>query len=256
MHTNMVNTIQPLINGAAPVAPAVDLAPAIPVEAGETGVAPPAPSFQQRVDHYREITLVRRQLSSVRATDTAVAALLTARGVTPDYLTSLETQLGESEASVDFRQEAIAAEQAAIARVESLFADAWRSLSVLRQVGRAAALDEAAHTKLHLDEPLPRSMDLFLPLARRSLSAAQQTPYATLLAEATYTAESVTTALAQVDALEVAVRAREQAHQVALAARQARDRNICALRRAMRPLRVQMKAILHSHPEMVRPAGF
>ncbi|MBE2236923.1 MAG: hypothetical protein IAE81_03980 [Caldilineaceae bacterium] len=252
MHTDILPPVQSSINGMAPVVPAADSSAA----AGEESKTPASPPLQQRADHYRQITLVRRQLSSLRTANEAMAALLAAQGVSAEHLANLQAQLEEAEQSIDVRQEAIAAEQAAIAHVQRLFADATESLSVLRQVGRAVALSEAAHTDLHLDEPLPHSIDLFLPLARRSLSRAQQEPYATLLADATYTPARVATALAQVDALEAAIAARQQAHEVALKARQARDRTMTVLRRAMRPLRVQMKKILRSHPEMIRPAGF
>ncbi|MCB0158568.1 MAG: hypothetical protein KDD83_10600 [Caldilineaceae bacterium] len=63
-------------------------------------------------------------------------------------------------------------------------------------------------------------------------------------------------ALAQIDALEAAIFARLYARTASTQAWMNRNRSVRELRRMVRPLHVQMRALLRHHPEFVTPAWF
>ena len=75
------------------------------------------------------------------------------------------------------------------------------------------------------------AMDLLIWQARAAFEGAQAEPYASLLATVAYPPE-------------------------AMQATENRDRAMRDLRRAVRPLRAQMRAVLRRHPEFVTPLGF
>ena len=118
------------------------------------------------------------------------------------------------------------------------------------------ATERSAFTALHLREPVPRSYDLFVALARDALVAAREEPCASQLAAATFAPAQVEAALAQIDALEAAIFARLYARAASTQAWMDRNRSVRELRRMVRPLHVQMRALLRHHPEFVTPAWF
>lgn len=234
-------------------------------ESGETDGAPPkrrkrgprsAPQYRARVDQELFVAQVQKQIVAVRAAEPALAALLLEHGVTPEYLAALEGQLAATLATISARTDAIVAEQHAIKALEDCFAVALTSLTTMRQVARTVVTARSAYTGLHLREPVPRSYDLFVELARDALRAAREEPCASQLAAATYTPAFAERALEQVDALEAAYFARLQARTASTQAWMNRNRSVRELRRMVRPLHVQMRALLRHHPEFVTPAWF
>ncbi|MCB0048005.1 MAG: hypothetical protein KDE24_00460 [Caldilinea sp.] len=249
---------------AAPVhATQTDAAP--DEESSETDGAPPkrrkrgprsAPQYRARVDQELFVAQVQKQIVAVRAAEPALAALLLEHGVTPEYLAALEAQLAATLATISARTDAIVAEQHAIKALEDCFAVALTSLTTMRQVARTVVTARSAYTGLHLREPVPRSYDLFVELARDALRAAREEPCASQLAAATYTPAFAERALAQIDALEAAIFARLYARTASTQAWMNRNRSVRELRRMVRPLHVQMRALLRHHPEFVTPAWF
>ena len=248
----------------APVhATQIDAAP--DEESSETDGAPPkrrkrgprsAPQYRARVDQELFVAQVQKQIVAVRAAEPALAALLLEHGVTPEYLAALEAQLAATLATISARTDAIVAEQHAIKALEDCFAVALTSLTTMRQVARTVVTARSAYTGLHLREPVPRSYDLFVELARDALRAAREEPCASQLAAATYTPAFAERALEQVDALEAAYFARLYARTASTQAWMNRNRSVRELRRMVRPLHVQMRALLRHHPEFVTPAWF
>ncbi|MCB0042004.1 MAG: hypothetical protein KDE23_20110, partial [Caldilinea sp.] len=188
----------------APVhATQIDAAP--DEESSETDGAPPkrrkrgprsAPQYRARVDQELFVAQVQKQIVAVRAAEPALAALLLEHGVTPEYLAALEAQLAATLATISARTDAIVAEQHAIKALEDCFAVALTSLTTMRQVARTVVTARSAYTGLHLREPVPRSYDLFVELARDALRAAREEPCASQLAAATYTPAFAERALA------------------------------------------------------------
>lgn|GEM_PF-1568235 len=247
---------------AAQTLPAPERPPAgdgetLPEAGGEHG-APPPVKQQQRVDYYRMVATVRRQLDSVRALEPAMATLLAERGVTPAYLTGLEAQLEVARLALDVRQGAMKAEQDAIDAMERGRVTVQDALGTLRLVARTVVAEGADGdlTQLHLNDPLPRSTDLLIVQARAAFEGAQSEPYASLLATAAYSPAAVETALNALTVLEQLILARGLTHRAAMQATEARNRAVRDLRRAVRPLRAQMRAVLRRHPEFVAPYGF
>ena len=249
---------------AAPVhATQTDAAP--DEESSETDGAPPkrrkrgpsaAPQHRPRMDFEEFFFVVESQITSVRTAEPALAALLLEHGITPEYLAALEAQLAATLATISARTDAIVAEQHAIKALEDCFAVALTSLTTMRQVARTVVTARSAYTGLHLREPVPRSYDLFVELARDALRAAREEPCASQLAAATYTPAFAERALAQIDALEAAIFARLYARTASTQAWMNRNRSVRELRRMVRPLHVQMRALLRHHPEFVTPAWF
>ena len=81
-------------------------------------------------------------------------------------------------------------------------------------------------------------------------------PYASLLATAAYPPEAVAAALTAITVLEQLDLARGLAQKEAMQATENRNRAMRNLRRVVRPLRAQMRAVLRRHPEFVTPLGF
>ena len=247
-------------------ASAAQTLPATPPSEGEGTTDPegddeaqaPVVKQKQRVDYYRMVALVRRQIDSVRALDPLLAALLAERGVTTAYLTSLESQLEATLMALETRQAKMKAAQDAGVAVERAKFIVQDALGTLRIVGRTVAAEgiEGDLTQLHLNDPLPRAMDLLILQARAAFEGAQAEPYASLLATAAYPPEAVEAALTAITVLEQLDLARGLAQKEAMQATENRDRAMRDLRRAVRPLRAQMRAVLRRHPEFVTPLGF
>jgi len=235
------------------VKPSAETAP----EGTETPAKPSVPHVQNMA-HFELVSQVRVQIDSVRALDPVLAALLAERGVTEEYLIALESQLEVTDQSIDARQDAIQTEQRAIDAMELGFAAAYDQVVALRQVSRTvlAADDDGTQTQIFLCDPLPRRIDLFLPVGRRTLEGAQAEPLASLLATAAYPPAAVEAALTSLSVLEQLAFARQQARYAAIQATEVRNRTVRDLRRAVRPLRVQMRSVLRRHPEFGRPVGF
>ncbi len=249
---------------AAPVhATQTDAAP--DEESGETDGAPPkrrkrgpsaAPQHRPRMDFEEFFYVVESQIRSVRAAEPALAALLLEHGITPEYLAALEAQLAATLAANAARTDAIVAEKVAIKAMEERYAVALTALTTMRQVARTALPDRSMYSALGLRDPVSRRYGIFVGMAREALRAARAEPYASLLAAATYTPAQVEAALAQVDALEAALYARLHARTASTNAWKDRNRSVRDLRRMVRPLHVQMRALLRHHPEFVTPAWF
>ena len=214
----------------------------------------PAPVVKQkqRVEYYRMVALARRQIDSVRALDPVLAALLAERGVTTAYLTNLESQLEVTLLALETRQAKMKAAQDAGVAMERAKFIVQDALGTLRIVGRTVAAEgiEGDLTQLHLNDPLPRAMDLLILQARAAFEGAQAEPYASLLATAAYPPEAVAAALTAITVLEQLERARGLAQKEAMQATENRDRVMRDLRRMVRPLRAQMRAVLRRHPEI------
>ncbi|MBK8795610.1 MAG: hypothetical protein IPM07_03965 [Anaerolineales bacterium] len=269
MKTTSTTPVKHSTNGAAPkvktvatAEPGTELrlalaAQTLPAPERPPG-APPPVKQQQRVDYYRMVATVRRQLDSVRALEPAMATLLAERGVTPAYLTGLEAQLEVARLALDVRQGAMKAEQDAIDAMERGRVTVQDALGTLRLVARTVVAEGADGdlTQLHLNDPLPRSTDLLIVQARAAFEGAQAEPYASLLATAAYSPAAVETALNALTVLEQLILARGLTHRAAMQATEARNRAVRDLRRAVRPLRAQMRAVLRRHPEFVAPYGF
>ena len=73
---------------------------------------------KQRVDTYRAVLPVRRQLDSVRTLDPASAALLAERGASTAYLSGLGSQFEATMAALETRQAKMKAEEDALVAVE------------------------------------------------------------------------------------------------------------------------------------------
>ena len=249
---------------AAPVhATQTDAAP--DEESSETDGASPkrrkrgpsaAPQHRPRMDFEEFFFVVESQITSVRTAEPALAALLLEHGITPEYLAALEAQLVATLAANAARTEAIVAEQVAIKEMEERYAVALTALTTMRQVARTALPDRSMFSALNLGAPVSRRYGIFVGMAREALRAARAEPYASLLAAATYTPAQVEAALAQVDALEAALYARLHARTASTNAWKDRNRSVRELRRMVRPLHVQMRALLRHHPEFVTPAWF
>ena len=249
---------------AAPVhATQTDAAP--DEESGETDGAPAkrrkrgpsaAPQHRPRMDFEEFFFVVESQITSVRTAEPALAALLLEHGITPEYLAALEAQLVATLAANAARTEAIVAEQVAIKAMEERYVVALTALTTMRQVARTALPDRSMFSALNLGAPVSRRYGIFVGMAREALRAARAEPYASLLAAATYTPAQVEAALAQVDALEAALYARLHARTASTNAWKDRNRSVRELRRMVRPLHVQMRALLRHHPEFVTPAWF
>lgn len=246
--------------GAAPPAPTTEAVKPSAETAPEETEPPAKPSVPhvQNMANFELVSQVRVQIDSVRALDPVLAALLADRGVTEEYLIALESQLEVANLSIDTRQDAIQAEQQAINAMELAFVTAYDQVSALRQVSRTVlgADDDGMHTQIFLGDALSRRIELFLPVGRRTLEGAQEEPLASLLATAAYPPPAVEAALASLTVLEQLAFARQQAHYAAVQATKVRNRTVRDLRRAVRPLRVQMRSVLRRHPEFGRPVGF
>ena len=225
---------------------------------GDDEAQAPVVKQKQRVDYYRMVALVRRQIDSVRALDPVLAALLAERGVTTAYLTNLESQLEVTLLALETRQAKMKAAQDAGVAMERAKLIVQDALGTLRIVGRTVAAEgiEGDLTQLHLNDPLPRAMDLLVLPARAAFEGAQAEPYAALPATAAYPPEAVEAALTAITVLEQLDLARGLAQKEAMQATENRDRVMRDLRRMVRPLRAQMRAVLRRHPEFVTPLGF
>ena len=251
---------------SVPSAPAAQTLPETPPSEGEGTTDPegddeeqaPVVKQKQRVEYYRMVALVRRQIDSVRALDPVLAALLAERGVTTAYLTNLESQLEVTLLALETRQAKMKAAQDAGVAMERAKFIVQDALGTLRIVGRTVAAEgiEGDLTQLHLNDPLPRAMDLLILQARAAFEGAQAEPYASLLATAAYPPEAVEAALTAITVLEQLALARGLAQKEAMQATENRDRVMRDLRRMVRPLRAQMRAVLRRHPEFVTPLGF
>lgn len=253
MHSNHDTVVQFTTNGAALAgAPAAD----VPMGAGSSAPAPLPRRHRQRVDYYEYVVELRQLLTGLQAANGALALRLEAHRVTAALLAECLAQLELTEQTIEVRQQAIAAEEAAVIAQNQAYESARSSLAAFRVVARTALTESAAQTMLRLNEAMPNGIDLFVDMAQRTLTIAQQEPYATLLAATTLPAERAAALHAQVERLATAVTARKVAHRTARDACKARDAAVRTLRHTVRPLKVEVALILKQHPEIGRPVGF
>jgi len=178
------------------------------------------------------------------------AALLPAYGLTPEVVARYRAELTAARAAVFARREALAAKSSAASEQHTRFVAMVRTMGIFRQLARAV-LDEAGRIALALDEPLPTALGTFLIVARQSLEAAQEEPYAALLATTTFGPGRVVAALVELDELQVAYQRRRQIDLEAKTATGARDEAVSVVRRSIRALRVELSALHRTYPDVV-----
>lgn len=236
---------------ALPVMPAAEMEPAVTPEPKGVRVRHAQPVAQARV-----VAEVGQMLEGLRTCDAALQAHLAENGITAACVTNCTALHAAALAATEARQQAMAAERAAVTALEAAMAQALTSIMTLRQVARTVFKGQAAAVALGLNDEMPRMAGLFINEARRTLAAAQQAPYTATLATVAYEAERVQEIETEVDAVEAALAVREAAQGRAMAATNARDLAMMQLRRGAHQLRLQVKAVLRRHPEWPRPGGF
>lgn len=106
--------------------------------------------------------------------------------MTTAYLTGLESQLEVTLAALKTHQAKIKTAEDAGVAVERARVIVQDALGTLQLVARTVVTEgiKGDLTQLHLNDPLPRAMDLLILQARAAFEGAQEEPYASLLATA------------------------------------------------------------------------
>jgi len=179
-----------------------------------------------------------------------LAPLLPAYGLTPEVVARHREERAAALAAVDARQMAIAAQRYAADEQRTRYDAMVSTMGIFRQLARAV-VDEAGEIALSLNEPLPTTIGIFFSLARQALRAAQAEPYASLLATTTFGPTRIAAALTELDELEETFYRRQQVDHDAKIATRARNDAMRVVRRSIRALRIELRALRRTHPKVV-----
>jgi hypothetical protein len=207
----------------------------------------PHSQSQKQLDVLLDFQRMRNGL--VKASD-AFRLLMPNYGLTPAFLAAGDLLYTAASNRVAARHTALTA---AIAATEQ---QARASYIGFRRIGRTAIHLASGRKSLLLDEKLPQAKESFVEVAERVLTAAQQEPYATQLAAATFDSERVTEALAALDRLTVCIDERKVAAKAAKEATEARNAAIEELRVYIQQLRANVSTLLRLNPSLHAPVGF
>ncbi|MCO5211255.1 MAG: hypothetical protein M9936_16300 [Caldilinea sp.] len=235
---------------------AVEAAP--PAQGEAPGKARPAKAVVYHSQNYKQLLLIEVQalIDGASSAPDPLPALLESYGIDDAYLAACRAACAALDGAIADRRQAMADKVAAVARQALADATARRIYAGLRKVARTVLRTSPEQIALGLDEEASGDTALFLAGARHAVAAAQQEPYASRLAAATWNAERLALAGATLDALAAAMLARQEAEQVAIEATRARNAAAVKVRRCARQLRVAIELLLGQHPELSRPVWF
>ena len=236
---------------------AVEAAP--PAQGEAPGKAGPAKAVVYHSQNYKQQLLlidVQALIDGASSAPDPLPALLESYGIDDAYLAACRAACAALDGAIAVRRQAMADKVAAVARQALADATARRIYAGLRKVARTVLRTSPEQIALGLDEEASGDTALFLAGARHAVAAAQQEPYASRLAAATWNAERLALAGATLDALAAAILARQEAEQVAIEATRARNAAAVKVRRRARQLRVAIELLLGQHPELSRPVWF
>lgn len=254
VETKLSTSVVP--NGAAP---GVFPYPAAVEEASDRETSPedkpssPHSQSQKQLDVLLDFQRMRNGL--VKASD-AFRLLMPNYGLTPAFLAAGDLLYTAASNRVAARHTALTAAIGATERQMVAEQQARASYIGFRRIGRTAIHLASGRKSLLLDEKLPQAKESFVEVAERVLTAAQQEPYATQLAAATFDSERVTEALAALDRLTVCIDERKVAAKAAKEATEARNAAIEELRVYIQQLRANVSTLLRLNPSLHAPVGF
>ena len=245
--------------GSTPSGPAAAVKPAPPAQGEAAGKARLAKAVVYHSQNYKQQLLlidVQALIDGASSAPDPLHALLESVGIDGAYLAACRAACVALDGAIAVRRQAMADKVAAVARQARADASARVIYAVLRKVARTVLRTRPEQIALGLDEEASGDTALFLAGARHAVAAAQQEPYASRLAAATWNAERLALAGATLDALAAAMLARQEAEQVAIEATRARNTAAVKVRRRARQLRVSIELLLRQHPELSRPVWF
>ena len=244
---------------APSAAPVSAVEPAPPAQGDAPGKETPAKAVVYHSQNFKQQQLlidVQALIDGASSAPEPLHALLDSYGIDGAYLATCRAACAALDGAIAARRQAMADKVAAVARQAQADATARRIYAGLRKVARTVLRTRPQQIALGLDEEASGDTALFLAGARHAVAAAQQEPYASRLAAATWNAERLALAGATLDALAAAMLARQEAEQVAIKATRARNAAAVKVRRRARQLRVAIELLLGQHPELSRPVWF
>jgi hypothetical protein len=209
--------------------------------------------WQRQLD---KLTAMRVMLDGLDGVDEAFRTAMTAAGLGPDFLADAATKLIKAEQAVDARHEAQAR---AMAQTEVLAEDDYQAraaYSAFRQVARLVVTNGAGRMALKLDERVPQGLAGFRHHAETALSAAEEEPYASQLAAATFGPERIAALRGMLAGLLEAADAQAEAQHAARHATAVRDVMVRDALLAGRQIRVEVSVLLRRYRHLSAPQGF
>lgn len=245
--------------GSASSGPAAAVKPSPSAQGEAPGKARPAKAVVYHNQNYKQQQLlidVQALIDGASSAPDPLHALLESFGIDGAYLAACRAACVALDGAIAVRRQAMADKVEAVARQARADASARVIYAGLRKVARTVLRTRPEQIALGLDEEASGDTALFLAGARHAVAAAQQEPYASRLAAATWHAERLALAGATLDALAAAMLARQEAEQAAIEATRARNAAAVNVRRRARQLRVVIELLLRQHPELSRPVWF
>ncbi len=235
---------------------------AAPAPSGEATKDEAAPVRVPRAHHYQAVEqlnlLLRYQemRTGLASADDAFHALMPAYGLTPAFLAAGEALYAAADDAIAQRHVATVAAIEATAVQSAAYRLARAEYMGFRKMGRTVVTDAPGRVALFLDEAVSNRMDVFAQAAESALVAAQEEPYAALLAAVTFGPERIAAILAMVRALAAAIAARQIAANRATIATKQRNGAVDELRVFVQRLAVEVDTMVRANPHLRAPTGF
>jgi len=233
--------------------PADTAAPAPSSEATKDGAAPvrvPRAHHYQAVEQLNLLLRYQEMRTGLASAGDAFHAL------TPAFLAAGEALYITAEDAIAQRHVATVAAIEATAVQSAAYRLARAEYMGFRKMGRTVVTDAPGRVALFLDEAVSNRMDVFAQAAESALVAAQEEPYAALLAAVTFGPERIAAILAMVRALAAAIAARQIAAHRATIATTARNAAVDELRVFVQRLAVEVDTMVRANPHLRAPTGF
>ncbi|MCB0055256.1 MAG: hypothetical protein KDE24_37525, partial [Caldilinea sp.] len=225
-------------------------------ESGETPPTTPHVRHRQSQEQLERLETLRLMLSGIAGADAVFRTAMADAGLLAGYLTDAETKLANAEVAVDARHTATAAALTATeARIRAEL-QVRASYTAFRQVCRTLFPNAAARMALKLDEAIPGDQAGLRRQIETALATADEEPYATQLAAATYGSERIVALRALLGALDTLIGAQAAAQHAAKQATIVRDAAVRDVLLVSRQIRAEVTALLRRYPHLTAPMGF